>query len=577
MTLAHGFVVQSESDTDAPWLGAVGSIGTTDQGWDDGAWAIGQAAAAAGVLWVDRPYFTGTPDAGWLVGRADQSAAAGAVVQLGNELNLPAEGWVGGPSAWFAVEDAVRAAASFPARLIAMPPSPGLDGWQSWVRPAGDHAAHVYGSYDDMRGLVEWFLAHTDGLVYVTECNWGAGRSVDVAEWAAGELVPFLDWCVGQARVVCALYFAWLWHGAPAMPTPVDAKGGPVEDVMREWMPPANGGAGYPWDSKVMTVWNLPADPRDLVAAAAQLGIVRVEFKTADGGSSWLNSPNRHVDRPYVDALRAGGIGTVCGWSYNYCDLLTGPSARSEKRRLRFGRPVPGGRGRSSWDRGDGVPEDEAAAAAAAVDALGLDGHTFDLEIECEGHGDLVAILLDTARELMPAVPFGCHCWAYRTGHELYPWETIGAGVEVVRPMIYRPTWTAARSFGPRELGPWFGGKVVCPVWGITDPADTVAALTADQAVADANGCPGVGVWEYSGLPGQPGVSDWIAALEVGGEPIAPTDQLGSLQVRTWDALDEVQALAAEWESFGWPSTGSGIAAAAESAKSHVRASKGER
>src|SRR4029453_3587142 len=109
-------------------------------------------------------------------------------------------------------------------------------------------------------------------------------------------------------------------------------------------------------------------------------------------------------------------------------------------------------------DRGDGIPEEEAQAAAAAVEALGLEGHTWDLEIECEGHGGLVAVLLDEGRRLMPGVPFGAHTWAYRSGHESYPWDEIAAGVDVVRPMCYRPTWQAATMYSASELGPGLGG-----------------------------------------------------------------------------------------------------------------------
>jgi hypothetical protein len=223
------------------------------------------------------------------------------------------------------------------------------------------------------------------------------------------------------------------------------------------------------------------------------------------------------------------------------------------------------------------VPEEEAAAAARGVTELGLDGHTFDLEIECEGHADLVAILLAEAERLMPGVPFGAHTWAAREGHERYPWDAIADGVDVVRPMVYRPTWTAAGCWD--SLGDWLAPQTVCPVWGITEDCDTAAALAEDQAVADAHGCPGVSVWEYGGLPGEAGVADWYAGVSYG-EPPEPADPLPERedrQQRTWDALDAVQALAQEWTDAGWPSTGAGIAAAAESAKSHVRATKGER
>lgn len=554
MALRQGFVVQSDADGDAPTAPAVGTVSTVDQAWDGGAFGLGAAAAAAGSLWVDRPYWTGTPAVGWLVERVDQSTGAGAIAQLGNEQNLAAEGWSGGPSAWFQFEDAVRAAAAQPERLIAMPPSPGVAGWESWVRRPGDHACHAYGSAAEMRSTVEWFLGNTDGRVYLTECNFGAGRAVDVDAWATGELAPFLDWCSSQPRVVCCLYFAWRWHGAPELPTPVDAAGTAVEAVVRDWTAPMAGG-GLPWAGKVLTVWNCPADPAEVVAWGDQLGLDGFEIKTADGSSSWLDSPSRHLSRAYVDALRAGGRFRVMGWSYNYCD----------------------GRSGAGLDRGDGVPELEAEAAARGVDELGLDGHCFDLEAECEGHGDLVAILLSEGRRLI-ARPLAAHTWAYRTGHATYPWGVIGSGVDALRPMIYRPVWTAAGCWA--ELGEWFEGRLVCPVLGLTEAAATVEVLAADAAYALAEGCPGLGFWELSGLPGQPGVAAWIADLEIDGapapEPPEPADQLAALQDRTWALLDQLQAAAGEFAALDWPSAGAGIGAAAEAAKSLVRASKGE-
>lgn len=555
--LRQGFVLLSDADADAPQTPAVATV-SKDDSWDHGGLAIGEGAAAQGRLWVDRPYFTGQPGVDWLVARLNRATGAGGYAQIGNEQNVGAEGWPGGVGAWFAYEDRVRAAAAHPERLLAMPPSPGVADWQAWVRPAGHHACHAYGSFAEMRDVVAWFLANTAGEVHVTECNFAAGRTVDVDAWANAELLPFLDWCSGQPRVASVAYFAWRWDQSASLPTSVDARGTAVETVVRDWRPPAapippEEPMTNPWERSILTVWNCPADPAELVRWGETLHLDGFELKTADGDSSWLDAPERHLTPAYVAALRAGGRFRVMGWSYNYCDLVIGDP-----------------------NRGNGVPEREAAAAARGVDELGLDGHTFDLEIECEGHADLTAILLAEARRLMPSTPFGAHTWAERTGHERYPWEAIGAGVDVVRPMIYRPTWTAADTWSDDELGPWLEGKVVCPVLGITDAAATTAALAEDASVALGMGAAGLAFWERSGLPGQPGVADWIAALDYDGGAPAPGD-LARLQQRTWDALDAVQALAGEWDAAGWPSTGSGIGSAAESAKSLVRASKGER
>lgn len=238
--LKQGLVLLSDEDADAPPLPAVATV-SKDDAWDHGAYDIGAADAALGKLWVDRPYFTGNPSVDWMVAKCDRVTDAGGYAQLGNEANLTdVEHWIGGPAAWddfyWAVFDRVKA----PERLLAMPPSPGLPGWEEWVTPVGGgpHAVHAYGTVDQMRGIVEWYIANTSGDLFVTECNFGAGNEVSVDRWADDHLVPFLDWLATQPRVRFCSYFAWRWRGAPPMPTTVDAAGTRVEAVLRAWRPP---------------------------------------------------------------------------------------------------------------------------------------------------------------------------------------------------------------------------------------------------------------------------------------------------------------------------------------------------
>jgi len=294
------------------------------------------------------------------------------------------------------------------------------------------------------------------------------------------------------------------------------------------------------WDGVVLTIWNLPENPSALVAWARALDVATVEIKTADGGASWVDAPGRHVSRPYCDALRAAGL-RVLGWSYNYCDGV-----------------VDGG------DRGDGVPQAEADAAAAAVAALGLEGHSFDLEAECEGHPEAVAVMLAAARSLLPTVPLACDTWASRRGHADYPWEEIGAGVDVVRPMVYRPSWSMEAMYAEGDLGPWLDGKTVAPILSITEPSTTVEQLDEDVLVGDEQGCVGYGIWEYSGLPGQPGVIGWIRGL---------SDEVPAPEPEPFDvdaARDEVWSIAEACEQAGYPWFGQGL-------KSVVALSKGEK
>jgi len=224
-------VLLSAADVDAPPLPAVATVSKGDA-WDDGARSIGVAAAAAGALWCDRPYFTGNPSVDWATEQVLRNATDGGVTQLGNELNLPLENWEGGPEAYNSFYASVLAATDQP--VLYQPPSPGVPGWQEWVAldDAPAYGVHAYGSCDQMREVVQWYLDNVAGALYVTECNFGAGNTVDVDAWAHQELAPFLDWCNQQPRVVMAAYFAWNWNESSTLPTSLNAKGTDVPAVL---------------------------------------------------------------------------------------------------------------------------------------------------------------------------------------------------------------------------------------------------------------------------------------------------------------------------------------------------------
>ncbi len=224
-------VLLSAADADAPTLPAVATVSKDDVG-DDGARAIGVAAASAGALWCDRPYFTGNPTVEWATERVVLNREDGGVTQLGNELNLPQEGWIGGPEGYDAYYTEVSMAADTP--VLYAPPSPGVPGWQEWVsrRDAPAYGVHAYGNCAQMREVVQWFLDNVTGRIYVTECNFGAGNVVDVNAWAETELAPFLDWCNTQSRIAMVAYFAWRWDQCQYLPCSLDANGTAVTPVL---------------------------------------------------------------------------------------------------------------------------------------------------------------------------------------------------------------------------------------------------------------------------------------------------------------------------------------------------------
>lgn len=320
---------------------------------------------------------------------------------------------------------------------------------------------------------------------------------------------------------------------AGAEPNPPPLTGGVV--------PPTPEPVALPWRGKILTVWNLPPDPQTLIDACKRTGMDGVEIKIADGNSTWMDT--RNVTDVYVTALKAAGL-RVLGWSYNYCDLKV-----------------------NAGDRGDGIPEQECDAALVAVQQLGLDGHTFDLEIECEGHADLVAVMLDRAKKMMP-VPIAAHVWADLAGHDRYPAGVIAGYCDAIRPMVYEPIWNAQASWAS-----WNGktnGKPFLPVWGITEATST--HLDDDMAVADRHGIVGEAYWEYAALNARTWLFDFLKAREIGDTLPGPTPipvppppgfDIDAARDRLWAEAEELQA-------NGWGWFGTGI-------KSLVATSKGDK
>lgn len=193
-----------------------------------------------------RIYFKGRPDPREIARKATAWAVQGCRVQIGNEPNLPMEGFVGGPddfAAWFA-----QVAGFAPtARLYWPGVSPGVPGWEEWYRgtcaevireAASGLAVHAYGSAREF--LTQFGAAVTASLgkpIWVAECNPGAGRSFDRDAWARDELPKILEYC-RAAGCEAFTYFAYRWPTPDmALPSPVDGVGTEIERVIREWKP----------------------------------------------------------------------------------------------------------------------------------------------------------------------------------------------------------------------------------------------------------------------------------------------------------------------------------------------------
>lgn len=519
-----------------------------------------------------RPYVTGAPPYQEMAQKASSWFQQGVKrVQILNEPNLPNEGFQGGPAAY--ADYFMRVAAHVPAvKCYYAGMSPGMPDWKDWYTGvnieqiinnfAAGLVVHAYGDDWLMRSIVTWIHEKfPDKLLWIGECNFGAGQTVDRNVWANAQLLPFLDWCNLFPRIEAVTYFAYRWPDPDMLlSTPVDAEGTLIQKVIGGWTPlteppvptptptplplpspPVLTPTKNPWAGKILTVHNLPITPAQLVEIGVALRVDGFEIKVADGDSQW--GPTRLVTPEYVKTLRDAGF-RVLGWSYNYCD------GKAE-------RPNGGG----------GGPENEADAILRAIETLELDGHTCDLEAECEGHGDFVEIMLNRLRTGVPDdFWIAAHTWADLRGHETYPAETISTMVDVLRPMIYRPIWNAERSW--ESWAPYYYDKIVCPVWGITE--SLLPDLRADMEYADTHQIPGEAYWESQAARNL-GVAmrELIVNRSFGTPgPVEPPDQsvafdIVAMRQHLWDMGD-----ALEREGYPW---------FAASIKAAVAQNKGER
>jgi lysozyme len=236
LTILVGWHFLSEDD-DGPPLGAATFLDVAGAG-------PGMKSAERLV----RPYFKGVPDAASTIAKARAWTQQGCRVVVGNEPNLPMEGWSGGVENLAMLFEKIRSEA--PAARIYWPGmSPAVPGWQEWVSSpwamdgiaAADGAVvHAYGTFDQMRAVVQFYLdTLLHAPLWVSEVNFGAGQQADRDAWARDHFRPFLDWCSQHGRIEAVTYFAHRWSTPDmSLPTPVDGAGTGIERVLREWKAP---------------------------------------------------------------------------------------------------------------------------------------------------------------------------------------------------------------------------------------------------------------------------------------------------------------------------------------------------
>lgn len=196
--------------------------------------------------WMVRPYVKGNPPVQKLVNLCTPWIMRGGRIQLLNEPNLPHEEFQGGPDEYAQLFEA--AARAMPgARLYYAPMSPSGN-WSAWYefgeprrviqKYAAGLSVHAYGDANQIADTVGHIrLLYPDKPIWVSEFNFGAGRTVDKNSWAKHQLPAILNW--GESVGIEAMtYFAYRWprpDGGLEGGTPVDAAGSEIERVVAQW------------------------------------------------------------------------------------------------------------------------------------------------------------------------------------------------------------------------------------------------------------------------------------------------------------------------------------------------------
>lgn len=475
MSLATAFVVLSDADSDTPLLTAIATV-SKDDSWDHGAYDLGLQRCQAGALWVDRPYATGNPSVAWAVGKCERGSEVGGACQLLNECNLGLEGFVGGPAAYRAYWNDCLAA--YPdGNWIAQPPSPGVPGWQEWViRDAPRHAVHAYGDRQMMQGVVQWFLDNTTSDLYVTECNWGAGNTVDVGAWTRDHLRPFLDWCATQRRIKMVAFFAWQWDQAQAQGgTPVNGKGTPVETLLREWVAPEWPVEVTPMPATLtgrgLWVWYVEqcGGIDGVITEAQETGCRWVTVKCGDAGNVWSQFSDDLIQR-----VQAAGL-EIYAWAYCYGDDVDG--------------------------------EIEVARQALAKN---VNGFIADAEAEYEGKADAAERYASAVRELAGSRIFAYAPIPIIDYHTALPYVQFNAYCDLVMPQFYTgalgPPWDLAACYeqwdrwGAQWTAAGLKSPPLAPVGQAYDTATPDDIRAFEQAVTEHEN-PAWSFWSMDAMP----------------------------------------------------------------------------
>lgn len=353
--------------------------------------------------------------------------------------------------------------------------------WLPAARAADVVDVHAYGTCEQMLEIVDWHhQVLPDKELLVSEFNAGAGNTFDQAWWA-GEALRFLEALQERPWVRAAVGFIWEWHHPDvALPSTVNWKDQPIETAVRNaakperriWLEGGNVtrkasapvGVGF-W------VWYLEKalhgrTPEQFAEVCRSNGITHLFVKTSDGafaGGDWAKNAAG------IAPLRAAGL-KVYSWSYNYGDN----------------------------------PRGEAEVVNDTL-RLGVDGHVFDIEAECEGKKDAIEFMWQIVRTAFPNAWLAYAPLPVVDFHDPPLYGVSNKYADAVMPQFY---WTAlGTTYGELEglfarwerwAKTWSNMPELLPVGQAYDKA-TPEEIAKFAQMCQARGIPECSFWEWAG------------------------------------------------------------------------------
>ena len=200
----------------------------------------GRTKGMESPLRLCRIYFKGQPATTALAPSVQLWGGRGCRVQIGNEPNLPDEGFGETPNwyaRWFA--DIKHRCPNVLCYLGAPSPNGTESDWYEGAEQADGLAVHAYGAVHNLIATVRAVIQRfPEKPIWVSEVNFGAGNVVNLDDWVANHFHPFLDWCSRQPTIEAVTYFARRWDQSPKLPMSLDGAGTAVERLLRTWRPP---------------------------------------------------------------------------------------------------------------------------------------------------------------------------------------------------------------------------------------------------------------------------------------------------------------------------------------------------